>query len=327
MRNFSRGSINGSKCAKEGWEKIGIPSVLYGAEVVHLSKWGINQLEVEQLRMGRYILGASQNACREGIRGTLGWWGLEHRLNQVFLNFARRFEWTDRCWGKTIWERIREPNAYNKTWLDRVQVLSQKYDIEMDKDNMNRNTWKGYVKRQIGKYVKEEWLRMARTKVSLKYYAQSESDYGRCGPLDGAWNTKALVRMQIGDVKTANKRKHMNWADEGKCLCCEEGWEDSIEHVVGECPTFQEERAKIWGGEGEMGTVNERMRFLLGLDGEIDTEGWSNRTNWAGQLMAMRQRKWAERTRKESDCNNIVYVEIVQEGWEGLVVDNEVELE
>ena len=230
---------------------------MYGVEVTYMTQKGINELEKEQLQIQRYLLGASKSACSEGIRGSLGWWNMKHRVNQVFLIYAKLFEWIGECWSKTIWEMV---DPYNRMRRNRMGSLSNKYDIDMDKVNMKALSWNRYFSGEIDLYVRNEWMVKARLKSSLRYYAQSEEDYGRSVPLDGLWNIKAPVRLQIGDVMNADKRRHINVLDRGECLCCEEGNEDTIEHIIKNCKVFESDRIKISGRDGREGHENDEIR-------------------------------------------------------------------
>ena len=53
VRNVSRGSLNKSKCGKEGWEKVGIPSITYAADIVPWLKGTSRKLDLEQNRTDR----------------------------------------------------------------------------------------------------------------------------------------------------------------------------------------------------------------------------------------------------------------------------------
>ena len=130
LRNISRGGLNNSKCALEGWEKVGIPSLMYASEIL---PWPVTMgraLDREQNRMGRFLLGTSKGACIEGIRGLLGWWGMEQRANYMFLVYAKRFAFTDDCWGKIVWDGMEVENEQSGVWRKRVRDLCDKYDIE-----------------------------------------------------------------------------------------------------------------------------------------------------------------------------------------------------
>ena len=67
---------------------------VYGAEVVDYSKSWLTKGEREQVKMERFVLGTSQSAAMDELRGLHGWKRVLTRICKLFLTYARRFEWS-----------------------------------------------------------------------------------------------------------------------------------------------------------------------------------------------------------------------------------------
>ena len=93
-------------------------------------------MDGEQNRMGMFILGTSSGACIEGIRGLLGCWGMEQRVNYMFLVYAKKFAFTDNCLDKVLRSWIEAENERPGVWRKRTRDLCGKYDIEWDKEDL-----------------------------------------------------------------------------------------------------------------------------------------------------------------------------------------------
>ena len=60
-------------CAKQGWEKIVTPRLLYGLEVATLTEKHLGIMEKEQAKMARFIEGGGKRSNVEGMLKVLGW--------------------------------------------------------------------------------------------------------------------------------------------------------------------------------------------------------------------------------------------------------------
>ena len=60
VRVFCRGSKNLVWCAKMGWERVVLPSNLYGCDVIPTTMRRAQDLDREQEQMGQFVTGASQ---------------------------------------------------------------------------------------------------------------------------------------------------------------------------------------------------------------------------------------------------------------------------
>ena len=72
LRNISRGGLNSSRCASEGWETVGIPSLMYASEILPWPGSVGKAIDIEQNRMGRFILGMSSGGMHRGNKETIG---------------------------------------------------------------------------------------------------------------------------------------------------------------------------------------------------------------------------------------------------------------
>ena len=198
VRDISRGGVNRSICAKEGWEKVVLPSILYGMEVIPVTKSWLRAIERKQLKMARFILGTSRGANGNGWRGVLGWHRMEVRVDTAFAAFVRRFEWAKSEWGKAVWE-LEKGNVSNSR-TKRVRCLEEKYEIDMERESVGLHIWRSYVKKKIEERAVRKWVEEGKGQSSLRFFVQSEEDFGKCSTMNSSWDSKYLTRIQIGDM-------------------------------------------------------------------------------------------------------------------------------
>ena len=75
---------------------------VYSAEVVDNSKSWLTKVEREQVKIGRFVLGTSQSAAVDGVRGILGMEMVSARIDKLFLTCGRRFEWLGGNWVEAV---------------------------------------------------------------------------------------------------------------------------------------------------------------------------------------------------------------------------------
>ena len=74
MRAYAKSTLNKACSAKIAWERIIIPKITYGTEVIANSKGFINHIYREQISMGRFITGGLSDGAKDvAVTSPTGW--------------------------------------------------------------------------------------------------------------------------------------------------------------------------------------------------------------------------------------------------------------
>ena len=94
--------------------------------------------------------------------------------------------------------------------------------------------WKSYVKRKIEEWAVRKWVEEGKGQSSLRYFVQSEEDFGNCSTMDSSWNFKCLTRIQIGDMyrMCVGGNSWIGVEDDG-CWLCGQGFGRNQSSCVG----------------------------------------------------------------------------------------------
>ena len=84
---------------------------------------------------------ASSSVCTDGLRGMMGWWDMAAPAHYHRLVYARRFEWSNECWGKQVWNTVKNNYPYNKTWRKGITDLCNRYDIMLGTPVTSLSAW------------------------------------------------------------------------------------------------------------------------------------------------------------------------------------------
>ena len=129
-----------------------------------------------------------------------------------------------------------------------------------------------------------EWADESYKCKSLEILRRAKPEKGCTTIIDGSWGFKKLVQLQIGDVDTTNKRRHWQGEDANRCLCCDTIMEETVQHLLTECTAVNKARQTVQSyfeeereSEPESDNDFQEERRLLGLKGNISSDGWTAR--------------------------------------------------
>ena len=142
----------------------------------------------------------------------------------------------------------------------------------------------GLVERKVKAKSLEKWKRGIENKQSLRWYKKDKP-----GPekwYDGSWGSQLLFKARSNSLEIGERLNR--WRGENaRCSKCEGGGEErveSLEHIVRECPWYNEERRELERriieriGAQEWNNIKEEeedMEFVLGFlegRGEVEEE-------------------------------------------------------
>ena len=274
---------------------------MYGMDVHPWNEDEINRLEVGQNVVARMALNAPRYTAVEALRGDMGWSSFLERFRKACLRYKIRLEFLE---DTRIAKKVYMWNRVHGKWDKKCIKIVNKCGLTIGPSSSMNEEGRvcGWVikfrneegiegnleksKKMIDTYVKNkgrmEWNNAMENKSSLVWYKRKttpkfESWYD--GSLGGDLLFRARARAL--DVNARNYR----WSDSGekKCLKCAANVDETVEHVVLECPFYTRERDEMWetlrGEPGCMELRNMRMEgmeamvYILGLNGGCPKSG------------------------------------------------------
>ena len=81
-------------------------------------------------------------------------WGMEQRANYMFLVYAKRFAFTDNCWGEVVWSGMEAEMSNRECGEKGYGAYAKNIIFSGIGKTLRREYGKKYMKCQI-----EEWVR------------------------------------------------------------------------------------------------------------------------------------------------------------------------
>ena len=281
LASVARCRANRYEVVRGLWKGVAIPSIMYGLETFVWPKKDMDRLEVSQNKVGRVALGANRYAAVEAIRGDMGWSTFKERIGKAVLRYTVRLLRMDaNRWAR----KVHEWNVEGKWMRDsvRMQIWAEVGLIGVARGEASMKRCKGLIDKCVEKKGLEEWLRGVREKVTLVWYrGKDQPRYERL--YDGSFGGELLFKARTKSLEV-NSRVY-RWENDGSKLCimCRVGEDETVEHLMLECERYEYERQRMletvveeigvdrWNEVKER-SVNDQMKYLLGLSGEWKSE-------------------------------------------------------
>ena len=123
------------------WERVAVPGMLYGLDVVSISEKDMDWMEKAQKEMGKWLLGAPPCVATEAVLGELGWLTVRDRICKAKLNYWGYLqEVSEHRWCRKVYMAAEDEQT---KWVHDIDKLAERYDLrgpgEIEK------SWKSYV--------------------------------------------------------------------------------------------------------------------------------------------------------------------------------------
>ena len=111
------------------WKGMGVPAVMYAANVLNWTQQDFDKLEVAQNKIGRVALGANRIVGAEAIRGDMGWSTFGERINKAVLSYKARLErMQEGRWAKKVYNH----NFRNSKWIKSCAKMVRKCNLKKE---------------------------------------------------------------------------------------------------------------------------------------------------------------------------------------------------
>ena len=277
VQGFCRNTLNKAFCARVAWERVVLPGVLYGMEVVVNSKGWLGEAEKEQSKMGRFITGGSKWCSVAGIQGEVGWESIWARITKARLMYAKRFDEGQDIWGQAV---MAEAEKIKSKWWVQVCALADTCGMHMSKcRQMGENQWKKMVRVQVNRKEIAVWRGEVKVHKTLEWVKAKVKPKWE-GYLNGSRGASALFKLRVGDWDMGAKRRH--WVAEGGDMCrlCLQG-KETLEHILGTCESI---KARMKGGRLDIWGSGE-VKLILGMEVGGSSKEWEWRRRMARDVL------------------------------------------
>ena len=229
-------SCNKVQIGKTYWEHVALPSVLFGLPVVAWNKGEMDQLQREENKVMRFILGGPGYVAIAALRGELGMINMKTRDMKAKLKYVRSI-----MKGETgeLTKKVFQ-DMYDKG-RDKLVKTVCAYMNELDLDDMNElvNTTESELMKKIYDADKIKWRNEVGNLTTMETYRQYKNEIKQENLYDNTWESVLLFRARSNSLNLAWRRFG---GGDGICCLCEGNYEETLLHFIEKCSAYEDLR-------------------------------------------------------------------------------------
>ncbi len=288
---LARESFNFAYVARNLWEKVAMPALLYGSEVTELSEDDLIQVEKVQREVARRVTGGLNSTSIQGMYGELDWKDMYTRVAEKRLNYLHRLvHHGPHWWCNTIFNALGGIHSTDG-WMTQVKTDLQYLQLDIDKvARLSREGWRSEVTKAVKSKRKTLYQAAIQSLPSLRFLkAKQEPKLEQY--LDGSIGARLLFQARTGQMECTGSRfeKIGQTIDQcartkptqltrPQCTFCGMREKDDVQHLLLECTFHEELRQDLWTNMEDdrdkivQCTVIEQVQYLLGIskEGAVD---------------------------------------------------------
>ena len=282
---------NKYEVVREIWKSIAVPGILYAMDSINWTADEIRKIDVIQNKVGRLGLGANYLVGTEAIRGDMGWSTFEERLFKGKLKYKIRLEKMEELrWAKNMYQdsgtksrwnmncvRIANKCGFFRKWVDRGNGNAREWELSLflgDSNDYSVRKWKVIINNKVKEFGLEKWKAGMEKKSTLKLYSNKVTPRKEVF-FNGNWGSELLFKARSNSLEINERTYRFNERREKTCYICNMAVNETLDHLMTECPTYDQDRVGIMREYKEfLGEVKFReviseddngLGFLLGL--------------------------------------------------------------
>ena len=276
-----RSSGFSAKSSSRLYKGMCTPVVDYASEVLTPNKGTAKEIEKDQLRIGRAILGLNTHTSKEVILGELGWSSMEARRDMLKLRYYGRLV---RMQPTRLVRRIFVARYYAYAagvsahgWSDTISGLLGKYDLEQYIDTtswpnfLRREAWEVIVDNAVAKHELLLWQTGMADKTTLERYRRIQKAPGMDLYLDSVSQDRPSVRLKTRlragmNALAASLARHKGTWRSPLCQVCRSGVIEDEQHFVDVCGPLDLERKRMWDDCAAVYEQTDKVRAMSSPD-------------------------------------------------------------
>ena len=193
------------------WKSVALESVLYGIQIISLTKKILSELDSIQNRFVADLIGVSRSCSHVGTLRELGWCSIASLVNKRKLLFwARLAGLQEDTWAnRALLECMSACHPHEGAWRSSFREEIQNIFIECKVGNVLKDNRKPETNIRLAVDTLERTtcnkLLQEHRKHSLKYFPQYPNGMGRQNYLDSTENSSILANFRLGNAGLGNK--------------------------------------------------------------------------------------------------------------------------
>merc|ERR1712033_155832 len=231
-----RKSADKAIIGKAIWKQGSVPSILYGRAVVPTSKTLTKELQENENRVWRHILGVGGYTTVAALRGEIGSSLMKTRIMDNALQYARSVLSGEFGNIKEMMEdSIRRKKG---KWYITTNSYIEELNITWD---MLYTLTKKEIKALTRNHDNAQWENELKERKTLKYYKEGKPKIGYDHCYRNNVNSKFLAMTRINALGLEEAKKRGNKFHNATCKLCNYE-EENLLHFVIKCPKLEDKR-------------------------------------------------------------------------------------
>lgn len=231
-------SCNKMLIGKTFWKSLALPSIMYGIDIMELTKTELRTLQTIEHGVYRQILGAPKYAPISTLRGEIGASSMEARIMKGRMLLLKSI-----LVGKNdlLKETVKDLNISRVSeWAETNRKFKRKLEIT-DEDLRELST--KAIKKKVQEWDNKMWKEEMESKTSIEIYRAARQTMGQQDQIyDNKPSSITLFKCRTNTLPLNDRKRFENKATNCE-LCCEIN--ETLPHFLLFCPAYVNERQKI----------------------------------------------------------------------------------
>ena len=231
-----RKSADKAVIGKAMWKQGSIPAILYGRAVIPASKTLTKELQEDENRVWRHILGVGGYTTVAALRGEIGSSLMKTRIMDNALQYVRSVLSGEFGNIKEMMEDIIKRKKGK--WFITTNSYIEELNITWD---MLYTLTKNDIKALTRNYDNLQWENELKERKTLKYYKEGKIKIGYEHCYRNNINSQFLAMTRVNALGLEEAKKRGNKFYDATCKLCNYE-EENLLHFVIKCPKLEDKR-------------------------------------------------------------------------------------
>ena len=232
-------SCNKVEIGKTYWSSVALTSVLFGSAVITWTKSELDELQREENKVWRAILGAPGYVALAAMRGDLGASTMRIRDMKTKLKYTRTVIRGDV--GKLTRDVFLDMFDKEKDKLPTV-IMSYMDNIGLRNLDELKNMSEYGLVTKINEYDENEWKVEITGMSTLNVYGEFKNQIKQENFYDNRWESVLLFRARSNSLALGWRKRFLG--GNTQCILCDSQVEETLGHFLQACPYFNDTRSE-----------------------------------------------------------------------------------
>lgn len=218
------------------WQSVALSSILFGAPVITFNKNEIQELQVSENKVCRFMLGGLGYVAIPALKGELGMTSILYRDMRAKLKYVHWLMNGDNNITKLIFQ-----DFYLKGKAKLIKKIKE-YMNNLGMENLDEMVGlsESALVSKIDLLEERNWKEQMNQRSTLIYYREYKQEIKQEIIYDNNWRSVLLFRSRTNSLK-------LNWRNSftggnTDCKMCQDGLEETVKHFIVDCMYFSDLR-------------------------------------------------------------------------------------